>query len=911
LFFCVALSLIVLSASDVQAQETQPGDVCTAGELNYSIWTAGPENTGTGNFLVCDGAAWQPVLRYSAAGLVSIRSAATSAVTLSLGGSDALQLTSGTTAQRPGTPAGGMFRYNTTTTPADTLEYYDAETAAWLTLSSAASGGAALSSLTDATATNTIDSDNFAQVWNWSTLSTETALSLASSSQTTGSLLTLTGSNNNAASTGAVAKLNVTGASNAAVPLMVTNLGTGLTARFNDETGDADMSPTVIDASGNLGVGAAPVTGISIDAGARTDSIRPAVGTTAQQPTCDNTTEGAVRYDTDLSTLTMCNGTDWVLIASSTCDNAPAYFAFTALTAQAPATLLTSNIVAITGMDAGCSASVSIAGSGTPEYRICSTSNCSSVDVNWTTGNSTIAMQGKFLQLRTSSSASAGATVTATGTIGPVDSIWSVTTASSDCSLDPIGTVCGDGSVYAGTSSAGGAMFVTRCDAGQTWSGSACTGARSGSTWNDSSGNWVDTSLVNCGTAGACLTDGEANTSSLIYEDSNYVTAGTQNHVAAQYCADLSIHSQTDWYLPSIAELDVVNTNKTAIGNLLTDGNRYTSSSERDSIYNWWIRFNDGAISIDGKNNGYYVRCARRNADVTPDAFSFTDQTGLTAASLVTSNILQINGMDTSTRVHATSKYGEPLPEIQICSDAACSSVVTGWTSGETAISSGQYLQLRTYAATEGGATRNIYVTVGASAADQWSLVTAAGDPCSGSPSPGAVCSDGSVYAGNTPDGSVPMYVTRCDAGQTWNGTICSGARSGPSWNDSSANWVDTSLVNCGTAPACAVTGETNTTTLIAADSNSVLGGIQIHAAAQLCADLNIHGQTDWYLPSIAELDVLNTSKTAIGNLLLDGNRYTSSSERDSIYNWWLRFNDGAISIEGKNNGYYVRCSRK
>jgi hypothetical protein len=317
LFFCAALSLIVLSASDAQAQEAQPGDVCTVGELNYSKWSAGPENTGTGNFLVCDGSAWQPVLRYSAAGLVSIRSAATSTVTLSLGGTDALKLTSGTTAQRPGTPAGGMFRYNTTTTPADTLEYYDAETAAWLTLSSAASGGAALSGLTDATTTNTLDSDNFAQVWNWSTLSTETALSLISSSQTTGTLLRIEGSNNNAASTGTVAKINVTGGSNAATALMVTNLGTGLTARFNDETGDADTSPTVIDASGNLGVGAAPVTGISIDAGARTDSIRPAVGTTAQQPTCDATTKGAFRFDTDQNTMTMCDGTAWRLIVAS------------------------------------------------------------------------------------------------------------------------------------------------------------------------------------------------------------------------------------------------------------------------------------------------------------------------------------------------------------------------------------------------------------------------------------------------------------------------------------------------------------------------------------------------------------------------------------------------------------------
>ena len=49
----------------------------------------------------------------------------------------------------------------------------------------------ALSAVTSATATNTIDSTLFAQVWKWGTLSTQTALTLTSSSMTTGTLLQL------------------------------------------------------------------------------------------------------------------------------------------------------------------------------------------------------------------------------------------------------------------------------------------------------------------------------------------------------------------------------------------------------------------------------------------------------------------------------------------------------------------------------------------------------------------------------------------------------------------------------------------------------------------------------------------------------------------------------------------------
>ena len=41
----------------------------------------------------------------------------------------------------------------------------------------------------------------------------------------------------------------------------------------------------------------------------------------------------------------------------------------------------------------------------------------------------------------------------------------------------------------------------------------------------------------------------------------------------------------------------------------------------------------------------------------------------------------------------------------------------------------------------------------------------------------GWLCSDGTVYAGISPDGNKAMYVARCDNGQTWNGSTCSGTR--------------------------------------------------------------------------------------------------------------------------------------
>ncbi len=117
------------------------------------------------------------------------------------------------------------------------------------------SGSSALSGLTAASATNTIADTNYAQVWNWDTLTTQTAMSMGTTSGTTGTLLNLTNSFNSATSTGNVLKVSATGASNAAVPLMVTNAGTGGSFRVNDDGTDTDTTPFVIDATGQIGIG--------------------------------------------------------------------------------------------------------------------------------------------------------------------------------------------------------------------------------------------------------------------------------------------------------------------------------------------------------------------------------------------------------------------------------------------------------------------------------------------------------------------------------------------------------------------------------------------------------------------------------------------------------------------------------
>lgn len=339
--------------------------------------------------------------------------------------------------------------------------------------------------------------------------------------------------------------------------------------------------------------------------------------------TCGATITGGLRWSSANGTIEMCDGASWQKIAASTCDNAPAFPVFTDQDELAGSTLVTSNIVAITGMDAGCSATVGVSGTGgSPQYRVCSDAACSSEIQTWTASNTAQTMQGNYIQLRATSSASSGTTLTITASIGVVESNWDITTGISGCS--PVGTICSDGSVYAGLSPDGNVpMYIPRCDLGQTWDGSVCGGTRSSLTWNAGDPGYVDTSLVNCGSAAGCAASGETNTTTLVATDAS-TAGGVQDHVAARECDNLNVHGQTDWYLPSARELDVIYDNLVdatpvdsapdpLITGFSTGGSYYWSSSELDHDSGWRQRFSDGAQDDYGyKLHGYNVRCARR-----------------------------------------------------------------------------------------------------------------------------------------------------------------------------------------------------------------------------------------------------------------------------------------------------------
>ena len=319
---------------------------------------------------------------------------------------------------------------------------------------------------------------------------------------------------------------------------------------------------------------------------------------------CSATTEGAIRYNTTDNNIEVCDGSSWAQIRASACDNAPAFLAFPSLTAQSTSTLVMSDILQVSGMDAGCTTSVGVSGDGSPEYRTCSNSDCSSVLQSWTDENNTLDIQGNYIQLRTTTSASTDTSYTVTLNTGGMESDWIVSTGLSECGA--IGSVCTDGTVYAGLTGSD-PFYVTRCDAGQTWGGSSCDGAASTHPWNASnSTGYVTTSVVD-------QQDGQTNTASLVTIDSDSLTAGTQDHMAAVYCDDLVIHGHSDWYLPAKNELNTMYGNSAAIENFDTSGTYYWSSSEYGNYYAWRQRFSDGDQYYYYKYSNNAVRCARRD----------------------------------------------------------------------------------------------------------------------------------------------------------------------------------------------------------------------------------------------------------------------------------------------------------
>lgn len=137
---------------------------------------------------------------------------------------------------------------------------------------------------------------------------------------------------------------------------------------------------------------------------------------------------GDMIYNDDEDVMQYCSGANWYSIEGieEVCvSDSPASFNFTDQTDVPNSGFTNSNILQITGLT--CPATVSITGDGTPQFRICNNSSCSSVDHNWSAADGSID-NNQYLQLYLWNSTSYSTTHTATVTVHDVSDSWNVTT---------------------------------------------------------------------------------------------------------------------------------------------------------------------------------------------------------------------------------------------------------------------------------------------------------------------------------------------------------------------------------------------------------------------------------------------------------------------------------------------------
>jgi len=113
---------------------------------------------------------------------------------------------------------------------------------------------------------------------------------------------------------------------------------------------------------------------------------------------------------------------------------------------------------------------------------------------------------------------------------------------------------------------------------------------------------WYNGSVTTIGATGTALGTGNANTNTIV------ASQGAGSY-AAKLCADLVLGSYSDWYLPSIDELNKLYLNKDVVGGFA--GNSYWSSSEIFTRHPWSQNFDNGNQTFVNAYYPYYVRAVR------------------------------------------------------------------------------------------------------------------------------------------------------------------------------------------------------------------------------------------------------------------------------------------------------------
>jgi len=202
----------------------------------------------------------------------------------------------------------------------------------------------------------------------------------------------------------------------------------------------------------------------------------------------------------------------------------------------------------------------------------------------------------------------------ATTTVAPTTTVPSATTTTTTTTTTTIALTCANGGmcVVGSTGPGGGIVFY---DAGSTqswgrylevacvgWSDGTCGGAD----LTDPQAEWGCNGTLITGADGTAIGTGGQNTTDIV---NGCATPG----IAAGLAKGLTLGGQSDWFLPSIDELNQMSTNlhsaSTPLGGFSSD--YYWSSSEDVIPFAWLQNFYFGFQASLYKDYGAYVRPVR------------------------------------------------------------------------------------------------------------------------------------------------------------------------------------------------------------------------------------------------------------------------------------------------------------
>jgi hypothetical protein len=155
-----------------------------------------------------------------------------------------------------------------------------------------------------------------------------------------------------------------------------------------------------------------------------------------------------------------------------------------------------------------------------------------------------------------------------------------------------------------------------------------------------------------------------------------------------------------------------------------------------------------------------------------------------------------------------------------------------------------------------------------------------------------------SYVIGDTYQGGIIFYVIGTYPNQ--HGLVCA-----PTNQSTGIKWWNGSYESISATGSAVGTGQANTTAIVAALGDGSY-------AAKLCDDLDLNGYSDWFLPSLDELELMYTNLKVNNIGGFNSVRYWSSYN-DGFYHdaWVFDFNYGHILyVMGENTTNYVRAVR-